>query len=155
MHIQWRIQRGFGGSNEPPLEPKFFHFHGEFQEKLVKLHNSNPPQLIWTPDPKFLDPPLISQANACNLYPDVPSELNKFGKCLTTEISGMPYFSEQKTFLSNHVDHLHNREWCISSGGSRGGSGVQTNPLLSLNSFIFMGNFRKNWSNCTIRTPLS
>ena len=47
-------------------------------------------------------------------YPDVPSELNKFGKCLTTEISGMPYFSEQKTFLSNHVDHLHNREWCIS-----------------------------------------
>ena len=47
-------------------------------------------------------------------YPDVPSELNKFGKCLTTEISGMPYFSEQKTFLSNHVDYLHNREWCIS-----------------------------------------
>ena len=47
-------------------------------------------------------------------YPDVPSELNKFGKCLTTEISGMPYFSAQKTFLSNHVDHLHNRERCIS-----------------------------------------
>ena len=47
-------------------------------------------------------------------YPDVPSELNKFGKCLTTEISGMPYFSQQKTFLSNHVDHLHNRERCLS-----------------------------------------
>ena len=49
---------GSGGSNEPPLEPKLFHFLGEFQEKLVKLHKSNPPQLIWTPDPKFLDPPL-------------------------------------------------------------------------------------------------
>ena len=33
---------GSGGSNEPPLEPKLFHFHGEFQEKLVKLHKSNP-----------------------------------------------------------------------------------------------------------------
>ena len=27
------------------------------------------------------------------------------------------------------------------------------NPLLSLNHFIYMGNFRKNWSNCTNRTP--
>ena len=27
-----------GGSNEPNLEPKLFHFHGEFQVKLVKLH---------------------------------------------------------------------------------------------------------------------
>ena len=35
-----------GGSNETPIEPKLFHFHGEFQEKLVKLHKSNPPQLI-------------------------------------------------------------------------------------------------------------
>ena len=26
---------GSGGSNEPPLQPKLFHFHGEFQEKLV------------------------------------------------------------------------------------------------------------------------
>ena len=34
---------GSGGSNEPPLEPKLFHFHGEFQEKFVKLHKSNPP----------------------------------------------------------------------------------------------------------------
>ena len=34
------------GSNEAPLEPELFHFHGEFQEKLVKLHKSNPPQLI-------------------------------------------------------------------------------------------------------------
>ena len=47
-----------GGSNEPPLEPKLFHFRGEFQEKLVKLHKSNPRQLIWTPDPKILDPAL-------------------------------------------------------------------------------------------------
>ena len=31
--------------------------------------------------------------------------------------------------------------------------GVQTNPLLSLNYFIFMGDFRKNWSNCSNRTP--
>ena len=43
---QWRIQMGFGGSNDPPLEPKLFHFHGEFQEKLDKPHKSNPPQLI-------------------------------------------------------------------------------------------------------------
>ena len=35
-----------------------FHFHGEFQEKLISLHKSNPPQLIWTPDPKILDPVL-------------------------------------------------------------------------------------------------
>ena len=34
---------GSGGSNEPHLEPKLFHFHGEFQEKLVKLHKSPPP----------------------------------------------------------------------------------------------------------------
>ena len=35
----------------------------------------------------------------------------------------------------------------IFSGGSRGGSfGVHLNPLLSLHYFIFMGNFRKNWS---------
>ena len=50
---------GSGGSNEPPLEPKLFHFHGEFQKKIDKLHKSNPPQLIWTPDPKILDPPPI------------------------------------------------------------------------------------------------
>ena len=49
---------GSWGSNEPPFEPKLFYFHGEFQETLVKLHKSNPPQLIWTPDPKILDPPL-------------------------------------------------------------------------------------------------
>ena len=33
--------------------------------------------------------------------------------------------------------------------------GVQTNPLLSLSYFIFMGNFRKNKTNCTIWNPLS
>ena len=49
---QWRIQRGLGGFKRTPLEPKLFHFHGEFQEKLVKLHKSNPPQLIWTPRSK-------------------------------------------------------------------------------------------------------
>ena len=30
---------------------------------------------------------------------------------------------------------------------------VQMNPIFSLNHFIFMGNFRKNWSNCTNRHP--
>ena len=43
-----------------PIEPKLFHFRGEYQEKLVKLHKSNPPQLMRTPDPKILDPPLYS-----------------------------------------------------------------------------------------------
>ena len=46
FYLQWRIQRGFGGFKRTPLEPKLFHFHGEFQEKLVKLHKSNPAQLI-------------------------------------------------------------------------------------------------------------
>ena len=55
---------GSGGSNEPPHEPKLFHFHGEFQEKLVKLHKLNPPQLIWTPDPNILDPPLLCEGLA-------------------------------------------------------------------------------------------
>ena len=40
-----------GGSNEPPLGPKLFHFHGEFREKLVKLHKSNPPQPPTPPTP--------------------------------------------------------------------------------------------------------
>ena len=35
-----------GVQTNPVFEPKLFHFHGEFQEKLVKLHKSNPPQLI-------------------------------------------------------------------------------------------------------------
>ena len=47
-------------------------------------------------------------------YPDVPTELNESEKRLSTEISGKPYFGQQKVFLSNHVDHLHNREWCVS-----------------------------------------
>ena len=37
---------GSGGSNESPFEPKLFNFHREFQEKMVKLHKSNPAQLI-------------------------------------------------------------------------------------------------------------
>ena len=37
---------GLGGFKRTPLEPKSFHFHGEFQEKLVKLHKSIPTQLI-------------------------------------------------------------------------------------------------------------
>ena len=45
---------------QTPLEPKLFHFHGEFLEKLVKLQKLNPPQLKWTPDPKLLDPPMSS-----------------------------------------------------------------------------------------------
>ena len=35
----------------------------------------------------------------------------------------------------------------------QGVRGIQTNPLLSLNYFIFMGNVRKNGSNYTNRTP--
>ena len=55
LHTCDKFQRGFcsggsrggsGGSNEPPLVPKSFHFHGEFQKKMVKLHKSNPAQLI-------------------------------------------------------------------------------------------------------------
>ena len=41
-----------GGSNEPPLEPKLFHFHGEFQVKLDKLHKSNPPSANLNPRSK-------------------------------------------------------------------------------------------------------
>ena len=33
---------GLGGFKRTPIEPKLFHFHGEFQKKLVKLHKSNP-----------------------------------------------------------------------------------------------------------------
>ena len=33
---------GSGGSNEPPLEPKLFHFHGEFQKKWSKCTNRTP-----------------------------------------------------------------------------------------------------------------
>ena len=43
---------GSGGSNEPPLDPKLFHFHGEFQEKLVRLHKSNPPSATLNPRSK-------------------------------------------------------------------------------------------------------
>ena len=46
VHVCNKSRGGSGGSNEPPLEPKLFHFHGEFQEKIDKLHKSNPPQLI-------------------------------------------------------------------------------------------------------------
>ena len=67
---------GSGGSSEPPLEPKLFHFHGGFQEKLVKLHKSNPPQLIWTPHPKILDSPLSSNPQTCEQMPKTWSETN-------------------------------------------------------------------------------
>ena len=43
----------------------------------------------------------------------------------------------------------------ITVANPEGVRGVQTNPRLSLNYFIFMGNFRKKWSDCTNRTPLS
>ena len=43
----------------------------------------------------------------------------------------------------------------IAVADPEGVRGVQTNPLLSLIYFIFMWNFRKNWSNCTNRTPLA
>ena len=47
---------GSGGSNEPPLEPKLFHFHGEFQEKLDKLHKSNPVSANLNPRSKTKNP---------------------------------------------------------------------------------------------------
>ena len=49
---QWRIQRGFGGSNEPPLEPKLFHFHGEFQEKIGQTAQIEPPSANLNPQSK-------------------------------------------------------------------------------------------------------
>ena len=36
------------------------------------------------------------------------------------------------------------REFVYTVANPEGVRGVQTNPLLSLNYFIFMGNFRKN-----------
>ena len=50
-----------GGSwvqTNPLLSLNYFIFMVNFREKLVKLHKSNPPHLIWTPDSKILDPPL-------------------------------------------------------------------------------------------------
>ena len=35
-----------GGAFEPPFEPKLFHFHGEFQEKIGQTAQIEPPQLI-------------------------------------------------------------------------------------------------------------
>ena len=51
-----------------------------------------------------------------SILPDGSSELNKSGKCLTTEIVAKPYeyFSQHKTFLTTHVAHLQYRQWCIS-----------------------------------------
>ena len=43
---------GSWGSNELPLEPKLFHFYGEFQEKLVEPHKSTP----HPPPPAYLNP---------------------------------------------------------------------------------------------------
>ena len=50
--MQWRIQRGIGGSNEPPLEPKLFHFHGEFQEKIGQAAQIEPPSANLNPRSK-------------------------------------------------------------------------------------------------------
>ena len=49
-----------GGSTEPPLESKLFHFRGEFRENVGEIVSSNPPWQIWTPGSKILDPPLTS-----------------------------------------------------------------------------------------------
>ena len=45
------FRMGSRGSLEPPSGPKLFYFHGEFQEKCVKLG-------IRTPSSESLDPPL-------------------------------------------------------------------------------------------------
>ena len=78
-------RRGSGGSNEPPLEPKSFKFHGEFQENFVNLHKSNPPppQLIWTPVPKILAPSLQQQSD-CSIhdtFTHCPPVCTKFQLC--------------------------------------------------------------------------
>ena len=44
-------------------------------------------------------------------------------------------------------------EILYDNGGSRGGSGGLFEPPLEPKLFHFIGNFRKNWSNCTNRTP--
>ena len=51
-----------GVQTNPLLSLNYFHL--EFQEKLVRLHKSNPAQLIRTPDPKILDPALCSLIQA-------------------------------------------------------------------------------------------
>ena len=40
-----------------------------------------------------------------------------------------------------------------ASGGSRGGWGVCSNPPLHPSYFIFMGKFKKSWTNWSNRTP--
>ena len=50
---------GVRGVRSNPFETKLFHFHGELYKNLRKLIKSNPPEQIWTPYPKFLDPPLL------------------------------------------------------------------------------------------------
>ena len=45
---------GLRGSNKPPLEPKIVN-HFIYMGKTAQIE---PTQLIWTPDPNILDPPL-------------------------------------------------------------------------------------------------
>ena len=44
---------GSGGSNEHPLEPKLFHFHGEFQEKIGQSAQIEPPSANLNPRSKI------------------------------------------------------------------------------------------------------
>ena len=113
-HRQWRIQGGSGGSNEPPLEPKLFNFHGEFQEKLVRLHKSNPPQLIWTPDLKILDLPL-TQALADSVNPDqtAPEKLQVWsGSTLSFHLHLLnTSWNSKTTFFQYHCNYFNNFRW--------------------------------------------
>ena len=49
--------RGGGVQTNTLLSLNYFIFMG-ISGKIGKLHKSNPPQLIWTPNPKILDPPM-------------------------------------------------------------------------------------------------
>ena len=68
----------------------------------------------------------------------------------TRAVRGSDY--SPATALSEEKGKLVTENW-KDSGGSRRGSGVQTNPLLSQNYFIILRNFRKNGSTCKNRTP--
>ena len=108
---------------------------------------------------------LGSPLAACSVYGDLTCSVhNANNLCLFNCQWHAPIF-----VIEDHMLDWHTCQICYplkiklslllllpsnSSGGSRGGSGVQTNPFLSLNYLIFMGNFRKNWSDRTNRTPL-
>ena len=58
---QWRIQRGFGGFKRTPYWAHIISFSWGISGKTDQTAQTEPPQLIWTPVPKILDPPLTPQ----------------------------------------------------------------------------------------------